>query len=158
MPTTAQRHLAAIRAGEVTKSNVIGIRKALNHVARLESGLSGNRSNVTPAEVREIESAIAQHRPRVTGELHDSGLALLRSPRYRKRLEAFAPAIAALDSFRLVGFEPIDSLHFVPVYAAWAAVPPCKGPDPFAPGATYEAFRFRNVAWQSGGDGPEIIS
>lgn len=24
-------------------------------------------------------------------------------------------------------------------------------------GGTYEAFRFRNVPWQSGGDGPEIV-
>lgn len=158
MPTAAQRHLAAIKSGEVTKTNIIGIRKALNHVARLEARLSGNRCSVTPAEAREIESAIAAHRPRVVGELHDSGLKLLRSPRYRKRLESVRPGIDALESFRLVGFEFIDSLHVTPIYAAWAHVPPVKGRDPFPPGATYEAFKFRNVAWQSGGNGPEIIS
>lgn len=158
-----KKHLEAIRAGTVTKTNIIGIRKAMNHVARLEARLSGNRSNATPADVREVESAIASHRPRVAGELHDSGVKLLQSPRYRKRLEAFAPAIAAIDSFRLVGFDWIDSLHVTPIYAVWSRVPPCIGPDPFPPGVTYEAFRFRNIPWQTAmymdsPGGPEIIS
>ena len=99
-----------------------------------------------------------KYRPRVADELHEGGLKVLRNRRYAKRLEPFAASIAALDHFRLVGFEDIsrrgDGTHNVPVYAAWSTIPP-KGDA--LDGGTYEAFRFRNVPWQSGGDGPEIV-
>src|SRR3954470_14334187 len=83
--TTAERHFNAIADGRVTKSNVIGIRKAINHVERLRAGYSGNRSSVTPDQAAWLERALADREPHVVGELHESGLKLLRSPRYRKR-------------------------------------------------------------------------
>lgn len=143
LSATYLRHLKAIKADAVTKTNVIGLRKALNHQARLDRRLSGNRCNVTPQEVQWLEEALERDQPRVVGELHDSGLKLLQSRRYRKRLEAVADIIANLDCFRLIGFEMIDDLHHVPVYRAIAK--------------DGRKFKFRNVAWQSGGDGPEIL-
>lgn len=156
----AQRHLKAIAAGVVTKTNVIGIRKALAHVDRLRMGYSGNRSNVTREEADAIEQALLESRPTVTGELVETGKRLLQSPRYAKRLADFAPALARIDHFRLIRFDRVQYQRglgtLVPVYAVWAKVPPCIGPDPFPPGVTYEVFVFRNVPWQSGGNGPEI--
>ncbi|WLJ71172.1 hypothetical protein [Sphingomonas phage Carli] len=137
-------HLEAIKSGTVTKTNVIGIRKAINHVERITRGYSGNRSNATVADVTAIERALADCEPVVSGELHDSGLKLLRSKRYAKRLEPVADIVANLESFRLVAYDRIgdSGLHSVPVYRATGAG---------------RSFLFRNVAWQSGGNGPEIV-
>ena len=137
-------HLEAIKAGTVTKSNVIGLRKAMNANARRLARLSTSRTcpRLTDSELATIERAIAQHEPRVEGELHDSGLARLRDKRYAKRLEPVADIIAGLESFHLVAFDWIDDLHATPVYRA-------RGNG--------RSFLFRNVAWQSGGDGPEIV-
>lgn len=132
--TAMQRHLDAIRAGEVTKTNVIGLRKAVNHVARLERGWSGNRSAATGGEVREALDALAKLEPRVAGELVDSGKKLLQSPRYRKRLSAVADIVASLDGFRLVRFDWIDATHVIPVYRATSP----RG-----------SFLFRNIPWQT---------
>lgn len=141
MQTTMQGHIAAIRAGEVTKTNVIGLRKALNHAERLRRGLTGNRLSVTPEETDAAIISIWEHKPRVTGVLHDTGLKVLRNPRYRKRLAHVRPIIDALVEFRLVDFEEVGQGYFVPVYQA-------RGAD--------GAFRFVNISWQSGGDGPEL--
>jgi hypothetical protein len=136
--TAFQKHLAAIEAGEVTKTNVIGIRKAINHVERLRAGWSGNRSSVAPHEADALEVALAQREPRVLGELHDSGLKLLRSPRWRKRWnERQAGIIERLDHFNLVRFDRIgaNSVQAIPVYRAVAT--------------TGQSFLFRNIPWQS---------
>lgn len=109
------------------------------------------------AQADAILDAIRKHRPRVAGELHDGGLKVLRNRRYAKRLAPYADSIAALDHFRLVDLEDLsrrDGTYNTPIYAAWSTVPP-KGDA--LDGGTYEAFRFRNVPWQSGGNGPEII-
>lgn len=135
MNATAERHLKAIAHGAVTRSHVIGIRKALNHVGRLRAGWSGNRSNVTPAEADAIEAALERRQPLVIGELHDSGLALLRSKRYAKRLANYADVIANLKAFHLVRFDELRAGHVVPVYRATAG------------GENY--FYFRNIPWQS---------
>lgn len=142
--TTAQKHLAAIHAGTITKTNMIGIRKALNHVDRLRNGYSGNRSSVTPAEADALETALHACRPLVTGELHASGLALLRSPRYAKRLANYRDVIDAPDlRFQLMRFDRVGEFEkAVPVYRAATL----KG-----------SFEFFNIPWQSGGDGPEIV-
>lgn len=140
------QHLAAIQSGRVTKSNVIGLRKAINADARRDMRLSV--SSVAPklcgAELAATLDALASNPPTVTGELHDSGLKLLRSPRYRKRLESVRDLIDAPHvRFDLVRFEHIDSLHVVPVYRL----------------VTFGgSFTFRNVPWQSGGDGPEVLA
>lgn len=138
MSPTFKKHLAAIEAGEVTKTNVIGIRKAINHVERLRAGWSGNRSNVAPHEADALEVALAQREPRVLGELHDSGLKLLRSPRWRKRWnERQAGIIERLDHFSLVRFDRIGAsgIQAIPVYRAVAT--------------TGQSFLFRNIPWQT---------
>lgn len=153
-----EKHLAAINAGTVAKTNIIGIRKALAHVDRIRAGWSGNRSNATSEGADALEYALKLHRPRVVGELHETGLRVLRSPRYAKRLADFADSIAALDHFRLIRFDRDNYGHgdfIVPVYAAWSKIPP-KGDA--MDGGTYEAFRFRVVSWQSGGNGPELVN
>lgn len=128
--------MAAIEAGTVTKTNVIGIRKAINHVERLRAGWSGNRSNVTPEEADTLEEALRRHEPRVVGELHESGLKLLRSPRWRKRWnERQAAIIEHLDRFALVRFDRIGQTNAVPVYRA---ISNDRG-----------SFLFRNVPWQT---------
>lgn len=154
---TVQAHLDAIRTGEVTKTNIIGIRKLLNGASRRADHLSTGATTPlgTMAQADEVVSAIYQHRPRIAGELHETGLKVLRNKRYAKRLAAFADSIAAADHFRLVDFEWLGNYHTVPVYALWSKVPP-KGDA--LDGGTYEAFRFRNVPWQSGGDGPELVN
>jgi hypothetical protein len=93
-------------------------------------------------EVRDLESALERCQPKVVGELHDSGLKLLQSPRYRKRLEQVADIIANLDCFRLIGFSFHDNWHVTPVYRAIAK--------------DGRKFTFTNVPWQSGGNGPEV--
>lgn len=102
---TFEKHLAAIRSGEITKSNVIGIRKALNEYDRGGYSRSSTAPQWTLEQVNAIEAAIDLHKPLVTGELHNSGMALLQSPRYRKRLASVAEIIAGLDHFRLVRFD-----------------------------------------------------
>lgn len=139
------QHLAAIESGRVTKSNVIGLRKALNADARRDAGYSV--SSVAPKlsghELRRTIDALTEHHPTVLGELHDSGVKLLRSPRYAKRLASVRSIIESRSiRFDLVRFHWIDALHVVPVYRCIS----------FA-----GSFTFYNVPWQSGGNGPEIV-
>lgn len=140
-------HLESIRAGEVSKTTVIGLRKAINAQARRDRGLSV--SMTAPAlqgdELAEIERELADREPLVTGELHESGLRLLQGKRYAKQVDSVADLVPAIEAFRLVRFDRFGSgdLHCVPVYRACA------------PGGN---FLFRNIPWQSGGNGPEIIS
>lgn len=135
-----EKHLAAIKAGNVTKSNVIGIRKAINAGERRYSGLSVSATapRVAPWQASELESALTDYEPRVSGELHDSGLAILRNPRWRKRFsERQHEIISRLDHFRLVRFDRIGAHDqaSVPVYRV------CDGEG--------NSFDFRNVPWQS---------
>lgn len=128
------RHIAAIRSRNVTKRNVIGLRKAINHVDRLASGWSGNRSNATFAEVDSAMAALAECKPMVRGDLHASGVRILTDKRYAKRLAPVADKIAKLMSFHLVGFECIKTGYHVPIYEA----------DTQAGN-----FRFYVIPWQS---------
>lgn len=132
-------HLAAITKGVVDKSNVIGIRKALSAAERRERGYSvgSTAPKLTRKECNAIERALAEREPRVTGPLVETGLARLRNPRYRKRLECVADVIDGLTHFCLVGFD-----GGTPIYKACSAK---------------RSFLFKNVAWQSGGDGPELV-
>ncbi len=139
-------HLAAIQAGNVTKTNIIGIRKALNAMDRRSRGYSTGPTcpQLTFEECDEILGALYRHKPKVTGELHDSGIKVLRNRRYAKRLAPYAEIIASDDlAFKLIDFEDVARGYYVPIYEAASA----KG-----------SFAFRNVAWQSGGDGPEIVA
>jgi hypothetical protein len=145
MSTT--NHLDAIKAGEVTKTNVIGIRKAINTAWRRSRGYSVSTTapKLTDEEVAEIEAALVKHQPKVAGDLHASGLKLLTSPRYKKRLAGISSILDTLESFHLIGFDRIgrNGCNSVPVYKARNAMG--------------DAFTFRNIPWQSGGDGPEVI-
>lgn len=138
---TFKKHLAAVKSGEITKSNVIGIRKALNEYdlrAYSRSAGSSTAPQWTLEEVNLMEHALELHKPLVTGKLHASGLVLLRSPRYRKRLASVAEILGSLDHFRLVRFDPIGSGRvnkWIPVYQAIAR--------------DGRRFTFRNVPWQT---------
>lgn len=147
MNRTAEKHLAAILSGTVTRTNVIGLRKLINASERREQGLSVSLTQcaVDWRDLQLIERALDQHRPRVAGDLHETGLALVQSRRYAKRFEAARLDVSRVAAFRLIRYDRLGSrdLHCVPVYRV-------EDSD----GA--HLFTFRNIPWQSGGDGPEI--
>lgn len=133
------RHLAAIRAGRVTRSNIIGIRKALNALARVQRGYSIGQTApraATDGTALEYEPAIECYQPLVTGELLLTGITLLESPRWRSRWsDAEREIIADIDTIRLTRFDWINELHCVPVYR----VTGCNG----------DSFLYRNIPWQT---------
>jgi hypothetical protein len=143
-----QRHLADIESGNVTKTNVIGLRKALNHVTRLARGWSGNRCAATADEVRAALDALERHKPLVRGDLHASGVRLLTDKRYRKRLEPVADKVAALHGFRLVGYQETADCQHAAIFEAVG---------------TAGAFRFYSIPWQTAlysdlDGGPHILT
>lgn len=142
---TTQRHFDAIRAGEVTGANVRGMKMAINAYERQIRGYGTGMTapQLSGDDMNELEHLIRFHRPRVVGKLHDTGKALLQSRRYARRLESVAHIVADLDHFKLMGFEYLDETHVVPVYRAYDS--------------DGNSFPFRNVPWQSGGDGPELL-
>jgi hypothetical protein len=139
------RHRAAVEAGKVGKTNIIGIRKAINDMER-----GGWPAEMIDAQF-ELERAIAGRRPLVAGELHESGLKVLRNPRYAKRwTQEQRDIIEAATGFRLVRFDRIGprQRHAVPVYRVVAP---------------HGWFTFRNIPWQSAyylgeEDGPRVVS
>jgi hypothetical protein len=139
-------HLAAIKSGTVNKSNVIGLRMAINANARRYRRLSAGRTapKLSDYDLAVLEEAVTDIEPRVDSTLHDSGLKLLRDPRYKRRLTHVADIVGAIESFRLVGFMRYGEwdLSCTPAYKACA---PCG------------SFTFINIPWQSGGDGPEVL-
>lgn len=143
------KHLAAIRAGTVTKSNVIGLKLAILADERRRMGYSV--SEVAPKlqgeGLQETLRELHARQPLVTGELVASGIKTLQDRRYRKRLAKVADTLASLDAFRLVGFELCDGSAF-PVYLAESRLG--------------GAFTFYHVPWQaaaySGLDaGPHVL-
>jgi hypothetical protein len=133
------RHLEAIRAGYVTRSNIIGMCKALNALARVRRGYSVSRTApraATDGTAQQYESAVMLHQPHVTGELLLTGMALLESPRWRNR---FIPhereIIADIDTIRLARFDWPTDTHCVPVYRVIG----CNGGD----------MLYRNIPWQT---------
>jgi hypothetical protein len=147
MDKTAKRHLAAIHAARVDKSNMVGIRKILAHVDRLRHGYSGNRSNATPADADALETALGACRPAVLGELHTTGLKTLRNPRYAKRFNEEERCIieSASAVFQLLRFDRVRKNRMATIQPVYR-ISDDRG----------RYFVFRNVAWQSGGDGPEV--
>lgn len=145
MSKTFQKHLDAVKAGTVTKSNVRGIRIALNNHEREARGYPVSRTggNCT-AEQRDalLDDLLRKHPPKVAGELHDTGIALLQSKRYAKQLSRVADIVADIDHFRLIDFDYIGRYgdKVTPVYRAYDT----KGRN----------FEFVNIPWQSGGNGP----
>jgi len=142
---TLARHLATINSGEITRSTVIGLRKALNLALRRAGRWSVPSTAPTLAQTDALEDAISARWPTVVGELHDSGVKLLQSPRYAKRWNAKEAAIIGnICDFRLCRFDRIgpQQMHVVPVYSVRSH--------------GGQSFKFRNIPWQSGGDGPEV--
>lgn len=141
-------HLAAIESGAVTKTNVIGIRKAINAMERDRNGysLSATAPKTTIEEVFAVEEKLSEREPNVTGEFFLSGLAVLTNPRYAKRFsEREHAVIDDIDVIKLVRFDRIGRRgeYAVPVFRAKG----CNGDD----------FLYWNIPWQSGGRGPEIV-
>ena len=142
---TYQRHLQALEAGRIEKTNVIGLRKALNNDARRDAGLSHAASGLSGWEVLTLHDRIVENPPRVVGELHDSGVKLLRNKRYAKKFgQRERAVIDQLDHFELTGFYQFHRLYYVPCYRAVAT--------------DGSSFTFYNIPWQSGGSGPVIIN
>jgi hypothetical protein len=139
------RHKAAVQSGRIEKTNIIGIRKAINAIER------GGEPSAMIDAVFKLECAIAEHRPAVVGSLHDSGLKVLRNPRYAKRWTARQQlTIANLDHFELIRFDRLGDRgrYSVPVYRAVSR--------------SGGSFAFRNIPWQTayfGGldDGPRAV-
>ena len=139
------KHLAAITSGTVTKPNVIGIRKLIKAADRRRRGLS--LSVTSPffhdGDDKALLKALESNPPKVAGDLHDSGLKLLQSRRYRKRLLVVADIISTITEFRLVGFDWAGQIETqTPIYRAVSPL---------------GSFTFLNVPWQNGGDGPQVI-
>lgn len=148
MHATAKRHLEAINRGFVTRSTVIGLRKAFNAYERNRLGWSiGATAPLwSRPDLDAVAEAIEQAQPPVAKDdpLHAGGLAVLRNPKYEKRwTPAQRQIIGDLDRFELVRMDYFDHVHTVPVFravASWGG-----------------SFLFRNIPWQSGGNGPEIV-
>ena len=152
MSKSFEKHLAAIKAGRIEKTNVIGLRKAFNAYDRASRGYSVRQPVISDREFQDANEAINDHHPTVAGELHDSGLKVLRNPRYAGRWnERQQGIIDRFDHFRLVRFDWIGprQAHCVPVYRVVDKVG--------------QSFLFRNIPWQSAWslgeeDGPRVIS
>lgn len=150
MTPSLSAHLTAICAGAVTRTNVIGLRKAVMATERAFQwgGSWARKAHPSRADIHDVDVALRNHCPRVTGELHDGGVKVLRNPRYAKRwTPAQAAIIASPDlAFYLARLDIVRGEYgfvCVPVYRVFA-----DGPA---------SFYFRNIAWQSGGNGPEIV-
>jgi hypothetical protein len=149
---TFQKHLDAITSGKITRSNIIGIRKALNAWDRKSRGYSVGQTapRVTVGEINAAEHLIAKHHPTATGELHEGGLKVLRNRRYAKRWTPEQERIIH-DAMRfdLIRFDPLaNGQNWVPVYRVVSRY--C------------ESFAFRNIPWQSAWslgeeDGPRVV-
>lgn len=139
-----QKHIAAIKSGVVTKSNVIGIRKVLNTNYRKAGGwsISTTAPKFTYDEYQELCNALHFTKPVISGGLFESGLRLLTSPRGLRKLSDVSDLInSGIENFRLMEFAEFRHC-FYPVYRAETR----KG-----------NFSFYCIPWQSGGDGPVLI-
>lgn len=144
------RHLAAVQSGKIEKTNIIGIRKAIN---AMEQSLQNPAALVDA--IYALEELIAKRCPVVTGELHESGLKVLRNPRYAKRWSDYERhVINYLDHFELIRFDRVGNRgrYSVPVYRV---VGIC--------GVVEHSFAFRNISWQTAyyaglDDGPRVVS
>lgn len=147
MPKTSfDKHIEAIKAGEVTKTTVIGLRKAMNADIRRSSGWSTSSKSpkVDPATLAAAIELVEATHPIVTGELHETGLKQLQSKRYAKKLANVGDIIARIKTFRFAGFEYIGRGDQVtPLY--------------YAEDDQHRGFFFINTPWQSGGQGPELL-
>jgi hypothetical protein len=91
-------HLQHIQTGQVTKSNVIGIRKALNALSRPHwASKSATAPKIDWPAMDAILSALDEIQPCVIGDLHDSGLKQLQTKRYAKQLASVADRLPFIE-------------------------------------------------------------
>jgi hypothetical protein len=142
MNKALQKHLDAIKSGEVTKTNVIGIRKAINRVERLTDFTPDTDDLLN--DVFAIVEALVKYKPRVSPDLHASGLKLLLDKRNYKHVDVVGHLLDDIDEFRLVAFDRHGPRwqYSVPFYEVVTK--------------SGKSFGFRNIPWQSGGKGPEV--
>lgn len=135
--STFQKHLASIESGKITRSNIIGIRKAFNAFEKSRRwGGSWKAPAMTADEYSRAESLIDRFHPTALGELHEGGLKVLRNPRYAKRWnEREQRIIAGAARFDLIRFDWLNATHCVPVFRVISR--------------DCESFAFRNVPWQT---------
>lgn len=140
------RHMTAISAGTVDKTNVIGIRKAINAMEQ-----SRDFPAALSDAIFQLECALQERQPTVTGTLHETGLKVLRNRRYAKRwTELQAAIIERLYDFKLVRFDRVNPHR-------WQSVPVYRATDTLG-----RSFLFRNIPWQSAhylglDDGPRVV-
>lgn len=121
MNATLKKHLDAIKSGAITKTNIIGLRKAFNAHARLARGYSLGITSprVSDEDLGDLRRAITMHEPRVSRELDASGRKVLQDRRYHNRwTKGQAAVIRDIEFFRFVGFRDVERGHFVPIYKA----------------------------------------
>jgi hypothetical protein len=84
--------------------------------------------------------------PYANEDLLKSGLAVLRNPRNRRNLARVADIVPDVVSIRLVDYSLQEHTrgYFVPIWRAETA--------------DGRWFSFRNIPWQSGGNGPEVFN
>jgi hypothetical protein len=144
MHKVAARHLAQIQTGRIDASTLRGLRKLVSGSLRKADGWSvGGGQAVAPlGDLWKVLDAITLHKPAATGELHDSGLEVMRNKRHRSSLPDFAPDVCG---FVLVNYELQGprKTYFVPIWRATTA--------------DGRYFDFQNIPWQSGGNGPEVL-
>ena len=144
--TPVEKHIAAIKSGAVDKSTIAGLRKAINAMERRDRGWSvgSTATHMTDDEFTEITALLMRQPPRIVGALHDSGVALLKSKRYRRQLAGVMHVVDDVKEFRLVGFEYVGRAldHVTPVYRAINSRGNC--------------FDYTNLPWQAGGNGPQV--
>jgi hypothetical protein len=143
---TYYRHIAAIRH-TVTRSNIIGIRKALNAFHRNVNGWSISCTSPvwTYDMFRQAMDAVQRYQPVISGDMHESGIATLQRAvrRYKGRFNAAQSAIIAdIWHFRLAGWH-LDDNNYYPVIRVTAR--------------NGEWFDFINIPWQSNSNGPTVV-
>lgn len=118
MSKALAKHLVAIQNGAVERSNVIGLRKLLNDAWRKRKGYSVSKTaaDVDDVTVCQVENLLYDCRPRVTGELHDSGVTVLQNKRHKKKVAPYADIVADIERFELVAFDEVGRGNHVPLY------------------------------------------
>lgn len=144
--TPVEKHIAAIKSDAVDKSTIAGLRKAINAMERRNRGWSigHTATHMTDAEFDYVTTLLMERPPRIVGALHDSGVALLKSKRYRRQLAGVMHVVDDLKEFRLVGFEYVGR-HLDRVTPVYRAI-----------NSRGNYFDYTNLPWQAGGNGPQV--
>jgi hypothetical protein len=152
-----RRHMAQLDTGYYPEGFIQGLRKAMHSRDRKAQGWSTSKafSGMTSDELDALLERIKAETPVITPEQSAKGLAWLlskwKTPTGRERktnpfTEGQQAILENFRRFRLIGFENISQAMmalYVPIYR----VESLAG----------NSFDYYAAAWQSGGNGPEII-